>query len=140
MVRRLALALLLALPLSGLAPVGAQAHAPAREPSQISYIAWDTSAELATGKARGTTTLGDQIVLATPAPDRRSMAGKSFETGRWRSPWVADTFAFTELVASWDATTTKRSFVEVEVRGRGAQGRSSWDTLARWAARRGAGT
>ena len=77
--------------------------------------------------------LGDQVVLATPAPGRRTLTGTAYETGRWRSPWVSEAFAFTELVASWEATTTKGSFVEVEVRGRGANGRSSWDTLARWA-------
>ena len=131
--RLLALALVLALPLTGLAPAGARTATPVREASQISYTAWDTAAELAGGKARGTTAAGDQIVLATPAPGRRTLAGTAYETGRWRSPWVTGTFSFAELVASWEATTTKRSFVEVEVRGRGATGRSSWDTLARWA-------
>ena len=50
-------------------------------------------------------------------------------------PWSTPAFAFTELIASWSASTPGDSFVEVEVRGRNAKGvTSSWDLLGRWAA------
>ena len=106
----------------------------ARPASQIGYTSWGTATELATGKAQGTTTTSDQIVLAIPAPRRLKLGKTPYEAGRWRSPWVSTAFALDELVPSWDATTTKRSFIDVEVRGRDTTGkRSSWDTLARWA-------
>jgi Peptidase_C39 like family len=125
-------ALLLAAPLVAIAT--AAVAAPAREASQISYVAWDSAAQLATGTSKGVAVTGDQVVLSTPAPGRRTLGSTSYETGRWRSPWVTGSFAFSELIASWEATTTKRSFVDIEVRGRSADGgRASWDTLARWA-------
>ena len=141
--RRRALALLpllLSLPLgtllgTPLAYAGAPDAGPARAVDRpITYAAWDTTAELATGKARGVTTTGDQVALSTPAPKRLTVGSTRYEAGRWRSPWTDSGFAFSELIASWDATTTMRSFVDIEVRGRSAAGtRSSWDTLARWA-------
>ncbi|MEO5851814.1 MAG: peptidase C39 family protein [Nocardioides sp.] len=136
--RRAALALLpllLVAPLTGPGLEAGAATGPARAADRpVAWTAWDTSAELATGQARGTTTTGDQIALAVPAPTNLTVGRTRYEAGRWRSPWVADGFAFSELIASWDATTSKRSFVDVEVRGRDAAGeRSSWDTLARWA-------
>lgn len=134
---RLALTSLTALVVSALPTVATAATTPgtARDTSQISYVAWDTTAQLATGKQKGTTAIDDRIALVTPAPGKAGLGGTDYETGRWRSPWTSSAFPLTELVASWDGTTTKRSWIGVEVRGRSAAGtRSSWDTLARWAA------
>ena len=116
-----------------LAPAAAEA-VPAQEPAQVAFTRWDAGAELATGKTRGVAIAGDHVALATPAPGKARLGRTSFETGRWRSPWVETTFAFTELIASWEATTTRRSWIAVEVRGRTVDGRvASWDRLARWA-------
>ena len=135
--RRRAFGLLPLLPALVLGTLPAQAggaHTARAVDRPIAYAAWDTSAELATGKARGVTTTGDQVSLSTPAPKRLTVGSTRYEAGRWRSPWTESGFAFSELIASWDATTSKRSFVDVEVRGRSAAGtRTSWDTLARWA-------
>ncbi|GAA3526445.1 peptidase C39 family protein [Nocardioides daeguensis] len=65
----------------------------------------------------------------------RSRYGRTYLSARWTSPWVSPGFDYTELVASWSARTPGSSWVEVEVRGRAANGtRTSWDRLARWAA------
>lgn len=60
---------------------------------------------------------------------------RSYVGSRWKSPWVAPGFDYTELIASWSARTPGSSWIAIEVRGRTASGaRTSWDTLARWAA------
>ena len=100
----------------------------------MSLTRWDSADRLTTGRLRGVAVTGDALTLDVPAPGRAKLGATSYETGRWRSPWVDSTFAFTELIASWEASTSKRSWVTIEVRGRAADGRkASWDTLARWA-------
>ncbi|GAA4078251.1 peptidase C39 family protein [Nocardioides kongjuensis] len=65
-----------------------------------------------------------------------SRYGRSYLGSHWRSPWVAPGFDYTELITSWSARTPGSSWISVEVRGRAASGaRTSWDTLARWAAK-----
>lgn len=48
----------------------------------------------------------------------------------WTSPWCAPGFAFTDLVASWSATTPRGTWIEVAAQARGAR---SWHVLGRWA-------
>jgi Peptidase_C39 like family len=47
----------------------------------------------------------------------------------WTGPWCEPGFAFTELVASWSATTPARSWIEVAAQ---ARGRRTWHELGRW--------
>jgi len=62
--------------------------------------------------------------------------GRRYDVARWKTRWTAPGFDFTELIASWSARTPGTSWIEVQVRGRTAGGaRTSWDTLARWAAK-----
>jgi hypothetical protein len=59
---------------------------------------------------------------------------RSYERGRWTSPWVRPGFGFTQLIASYDASTPVGTFIEVSVRARTLAGhRGSWDSLGRWA-------
>jgi len=70
------------------------------------------------------------------ADGKRRKYGRTYDVARWKSPWVAPGFSFTELIASWSARTPGSSWIEVQVRGRAADGTAtSWDTLARWAAK-----
>ena len=67
------------------------------------------------------------------ATGTREQAGRSYERARWTAPWQMSDFAYTELIASWAATTPGDSWLEVEVRGRNSKGvTSSWDLLGRW--------
>jgi hypothetical protein len=73
-------------------------------------------------------------------PDRvsyRDPYGSStrhYDQGRWYSPWVTQNFGLTELIASYNATTPRGTFIEVWARGRTTAARSSsWDSLGRWA-------
>ncbi len=121
----------LALPLA-VGATGGTAASAAIAGRPITFTTWDLAADFAAGKASGVAAAGGELRLDSPTQTRR-YAGKTWDLGRWTSPWTAPGFAFTELVPSWEARTPKGTFVEVQVRGRSAQGTSSWDTLGRWA-------
>jgi hypothetical protein len=100
---------------------------------QIQYAEW-RGGTLADGSFAGTVLRKAWVRIDQPV-GTRTYGGTRYDVGRWVSPWQEPGFALTELVASWQAKTPGNSWVEVQVRGRNAQGRrSSWDTLARWAA------
>ena len=81
--------------------------------------AWSAGDGSGSARAGGTRTYAGAQLRARPA-------------GRRRGPTPG--FAFTELIASWEATTPGDSWIEVEVRGRNDDGgTSSWDLLGRWA-------
>ena len=59
---------------------------------------------------------------------------RSYDVGRWISPWTAARFGLDELIASWSAGTPRGTWIGVEARGRNQAGvTSSWDVLGRWA-------
>ncbi|MGH3348435.1 MAG: C39 family peptidase [Nocardioides sp.] len=128
------LALALVAPVLAATPATSSAVAAAPAQRKIQYAEW-RGATLAEGTFHGTALRNDQVRVARPVSTRR-YGGTTYDVGRWVSDWHAPGFTMTELIASWQATTPRNSWVEVQVRGRTAQGkRSSWDTLARWSAR-----
>jgi len=133
-VRTRVLLSVLALAAAPLAVTSAAPTATARSADrQIAYTAWDTRADLRDGAARGVRVVKGTVRLDEPARTAR-YARTTWERGTWTSPWTRPGFAFTELVPSWEARTPAGTFVQVQVRGRAADGsRSSWDTLGRWA-------
>jgi hypothetical protein len=48
----------------------------------------------------------------------------------WTTPWCEPGFAFTDLVASWSATTPRGTWIEIAAQARGAR---RWHVLGRWA-------
>ena len=97
----------------------------------ISFTRYD-AASMGLGKHRGTVVTDAGIAFGT-ATGTREQAGRSYERARWTAPWQMSDFAYTELIASWAATTPGDSWLEVEVRGRNSKGvTSSWDLLGRW--------
>ncbi|WP_121257898.1 C39 family peptidase [Nocardioides ferulae] len=120
---------------AGAAAAAISAPAAAAPARNVSYVEWDTPAELRTGVRRGVAVKRGALVLAADPARSRRHAGRRFDAGSWTSPWTAPAFALTELIASWDARTPGDSWVEISVRGQDGQGRtSSWDVLGRWAA------
>ena len=106
---------------------------------QIDYTQWTSPAQFSTGKLAGVRVSRGQLRMATPIGSMRYVdphgnRTKTYAFGRWTSPWTSPGFGLTELIPSWDATTNNDTWVQIEVRGKGASGRSSWDTIARWAA------
>lgn len=121
-------------PLAGV-PVTA-AETPTR---QITYRQWDTQAELATGRFAGTAAVRGQLRLTEPVGtlryvDPHGYRTKTYELGRWVSPWQRPGYAFDELVPSWEADTPRDSWVQIQVRGRSEAGPlTKWYTMANWA-------
>jgi hypothetical protein len=124
---------LLALALAVPGPAATSAAAAPEAERRIQYAEW-RGADLAAGTFDGTLLRRARLRIGEPVATR-TYGGTRYDFGRWVSPWRRPGFALTELIASWQATTPGDSWVEVQVRGRTAQGtRSSWDTLGRWAA------
>jgi hypothetical protein len=48
----------------------------------------------------------------------------------WTTPWCEPGFAFSDLVASWSATTPRGTWIEIAVQASGAR---TWHELGRWA-------
>jgi hypothetical protein len=102
-------------------------------PRHVDYQQWDTPAQLRTGTLDGVRLTKGKLRISRPVGTTR-YATQSYGYGHWTSKWTRPGFGLTELVPSWNATTTGDSWVQVQVRGRSEHGqRSSWDTLARWA-------
>ena len=57
----------------------------------------------------------------------------SYQSGTWTSAPIAS-FAFDELVASWNAATPDGTWITVEMRGLGAGRTTKWYVLQFWAA------
>ncbi len=127
-------ALVLPLAVAGtVAGTSADALAATTTARMIDYTQWDTQAELATGRFAGTRAVKGALRIATPVGTVRE-GTKTYELGRWTSPWQRPGFAFDELVPSWDASTPRDSFVHVQVRGVNEAGRrSTWYSLGKWA-------
>ena len=102
----------------------AEAAVPAR---RIVVTQWDSDEQLAEGRARGVRIVDGTLKLTDPVA-----TSGDYELGTWQSPWVRPGYDFTELVPSWEGSTPGASFVEIEVRGRNGDRRSSWDTIANW--------
>lgn len=93
----------------------------------VDYRQWSADT-LAEGRLGGTALRRGAVRLGT---DTR---GRPAESGRWVSPWVEPGFDLTELVPSWRAATPGASSIQVAVRGRDGNRRSTWDTISLWAA------
>ncbi len=113
--------------------------APAATSRQIDYRQWTTNKQLKKGSFTGTKAVRGSLRIDQPVGKRRyrdphGHPTKRYEFGHWISPWTEPGFGLTELIASWDASTPRDTWVQVQVRGISEAGqRSSWDTLARWA-------
>lgn len=125
------------------APAAAES-APDGPPSgaKITTTHWDGVADLRAGEwenlrpgAGGTLVVRD---AGGPTTDYTDPFGDgsavAYETGTWTSPVVETGYAIDESVTSWNATTPTGTWVEVEFRGRQADGAwTKWFVMGRWA-------
>jgi hypothetical protein len=98
---------------------------------QITLTRWDNSRQWRHGTSAGTTVADGRLTFDTPVTTATA-DGRAYDVARWTSPWVEPGFDYTELIASWSAHTPKDSWVEIQVRGRKAGDRTTWDTIGRW--------
>ena len=110
------------------------------KPGHIDVHRWSTDSAWGSGDRDGVVVSGGAVRIGTPVATRvyRDPYGdgkrRHYDLARWTSPWVAPGFGLDELIASWNATTPRGTWLEVTARGRlrdGATG--SWDVLGRWA-------
>ncbi|HET7800139.1 MAG TPA: peptidase C39 family protein [Humibacillus xanthopallidus] len=119
--------------LAGLASVSGAAQARAAETSKkadptrhVAFATW-SGAEIAFGPFDSTVDYAD--------PHDPSGASVTYDVATWTSPVVAPGFGLTELVASWNAVTPGRSWIEVRVRGTSAGTTTKDYVLGRWCAK-----
>ncbi|MBF4161489.1 C39 family peptidase [Nocardioides acrostichi] len=99
----------------------------------ISRSSFEGADALRAGRKEQVRVRRDRVWLAGSHATRRYQ-GSQYDVGRWTSPWVGTPYGLRQLVASWEARTPGNSWIEVQVKGRTADGRaSSWDVLGRWA-------
>jgi hypothetical protein len=106
----------------------------------VALTRWSSTRQFGRGTGDGVRADGGELRLArvTGGYQYRDPFGngttKAYDTARWTSPWVQPGFGLTEMVASWDATTPRGTWIQVAGRGRtGRGGTGSWDVLGRWA-------
>jgi hypothetical protein len=94
----------------------------------VAFTRWEGGPAFRTGTRVGLRLKHGALVLKDPVK-RRGYRGTSYAMGSWTSAPVAPGFDFTQLVASWSASTPKNSWVEVRVKVAGGH----WMVLGRWA-------
>jgi hypothetical protein len=103
--------------------------APRAGASSVGLAKWEGGPAFRTGASSGLRLKKGTLVLKAPTKSR-AYHGRAYDVGRWTSPVVTPGFSFTQLVASWSATTPRNSWVEVRVKVTGGH----WMVLGRWAA------
>ncbi|MEV6525708.1 C39 family peptidase [Longispora sp. NPDC051575] len=108
---------------------------PQGAPRHVAYRA----ADLAEGHGDGARHTRSGVVLTRPVgtvsytdPFVAHAAAQEFEYGQWTTAEVTVPFGFTDLIASWAASTPEGTWIEIAAQVRGTAGPSSWLTLARW--------
>jgi hypothetical protein len=103
----------------------------------VTFRAWRGD-QLGGGTQSGTAVSGASLVMASSTGSRsftdvKTGATVSYDTATWRSPVVDPGHPFTELVASWNATSPDGTWVEVCVCAVADDGTAGWYVLGRWA-------
>lgn len=116
---------------SATSATSAGAAAERRTPSQIASASWSSDADWAGGRLKGLKIRNGSLLPSKPKKGK--LAGSRYQVGTWTSPWSTPGFGLTQLIPTWEATTSGNAVVKVQVRGKTADGRtSSWDSMAEW--------
>jgi Peptidase_C39 like family len=110
------------------------------EQRHITYRQWSSAADFAAGQFAGTRVAGGSLTIAEPTGtvdylDPYGDASRvTYEVATWTSPEVTAQSGYTELVASWNASTPPGTWTEVTVSARGDDGERFGEyVLGRWA-------
>lgn len=120
---------------------GAPEVSPAASDNQITLTEWDRLSEFYTGKTsnlrpsiNGGLVLkrgGATVDYTDPYGDGTPV---TYETGKWTSPVVEAGYPIKQAIASWNTDTPTGTWVELEFRGRKADGTwTKWFVMGRWA-------
>src|SRR3954452_15645288 len=87
----------------------------------VAFHRWEGGPALRAGSRAGLKVRHGALML-TDSTKRRGYRGTAYDVGTWTAAPVSPGFAFTQLVASWSASTPRNSWVEVRVRVASAAG------------------
>jgi hypothetical protein len=109
------------------------------EDEAIDYHQWSSARDFAAGRSEGLEPGRDGLRLVRPSGTvTRTEPGlgttRTYDYGRWTSPVHRQGFDATELIASWNALTPERTWLQVEARATTAAGaETAWYVLGQWA-------
>lgn len=106
----------------------------------INYHEWTSNTDFAQGSQSGVRVVGGSLTFARATGSFSYDDGgfgyptRTYQTATWTSPLYRPGFGLTELVASWNATTPKGTWIQVEMMGRtNAYTDTKWYVMGRWA-------
>jgi len=114
------------------------APSPAMAADSTRYDVWSSTSELAKGTSEGVKVASNKVVLAKPIGTLRwkdpygNGTTKTYDYGRWTSPWASTGFDTRTLVPSWTAIASSGAWIRVEVQVRNSARTSTWDQVADW--------
>ncbi|MFE0021370.1 peptidase C39 family protein [Amycolatopsis sp. NPDC059021] len=109
------------------------------EDEAIDYHEWSNSHGFRHGEAAGVGIEHDGLRITRPAGTIQHAepglgTNRTYEYGSWTSPVYAQGFDATQLIASWNAKTPAKTWLQVEVKARTATGaETTWYVMGRWA-------
>src|SRR5262245_58881850 len=118
---------------------GGLAPAMAAQTEQIDYHRY-TAFDISGATFDGSESSSGGLRLASSGLQRGSYvdpyaAGTiAYQSGSWTSPWRAVGLGFSELVATWNATTPSGTWIQVQMQAKSNQGAlTKWYTMGIWA-------
>ena len=120
-------------------PSGIRASAAASGEESIDYHEWASNRDFAAGSREGVSPGAGGLRITHPSGTvQRSEPAlgttRTYEFGTWTSPSYEPGFDATELVASWNARTPRKTWLQVEASARTANGNeTNWYVLGQWA-------
>ncbi|MFI5758808.1 peptidase C39 family protein [Streptomyces sp. NPDC051569] len=115
--------------------------APTAPKSLVDNAFWTSYADWRSGAARGTRAVAGarpSLVIDTPAgrsdyTDPHTGKAATWEYASWTSPLHRSKVPATEVIASWNAATPAGTWLQIELRGRYADGTETpWYVMGRW--------
>ncbi|OLF17843.1 hypothetical protein BU204_09780 [Actinophytocola xanthii] len=111
-----------------------------RSDAPVDFHPWRTPRDFQTGLVEGLRPgPGGGLVIGRPVGSIEHTepalgTTRTYEYGRWTSPSYQPGFDATQLVASWNASTPRRTWLQVEMRGQTTAGATTpWFVMGRWA-------
>ncbi|GAA4536942.1 C39 family peptidase [Amycolatopsis samaneae] len=117
---------------------GAQPGRPGDDEA-IDYHEWSARHGFSHGETAGVGAGHDGLRITRPAGTIQHTepalgTTRTYEYGTWTSPRYSQGFDATQLIASWNARTPEKTWLQIEASGRTATGaETAWYVLGRWA-------
>jgi hypothetical protein len=117
----------------------AEAQPGRADDESVDYHAWGGSLDFRSGRLDGLTVERGGLRVGKPIgtvehTEPKLGTTRTYEYGQWTSPDYRQGFDATQLVASWNAATPEKTWLQVEVKAKTATGtETGWYVMGRWA-------